>query len=225
MRLLLVALVLLSGCASVTERAEPYFDMKVVWQNDSGSDWMLRSSRSWVNDGKIRYQAAVGIEWDHNIDCPFLAVSYQSLNWAHIGCAKSWGGKPDKLVKPFFQVDLRHQVDSMSDWWLRTDHPDLRKTHPDLVRQNPNTDIVRYNAAYHDRGIKWTGQNPFYHLRLGLEWKMTGHESHKIFRFKCPVIATGRSLTQGFPYESENNGRQADLYWSHLECRVRMGGK
>jgi len=219
MRYLLIALVLLSGCASVTEKAEPYFDMKVVWQNDSGSDWMLRSARPWVDDGRFRYQAAVGLEWDHNIDCPFLAVSYQSLNWTQIGCAKSFGGKPKGLVKPFLQVDLRHQVDELSDWWIRTDHPDLRK---ERFQDSSSSDIMRYNAAYQN-GVKWTGQNPFYHLRLGLEWKLIGHKNHKIFRFKCPVIATGRSLTQGAPLESEKGA--PDLYWSHLECRVRMGGK
>ncbi len=224
MKILLIALALLvSGCTSTKAyfgQPTPYFDAKVVWQNDSGTDWMLRSARPWVDDGRIRYQAAVGVEWQHNVDCPFLAVSYQSLNWTHIGCAKSFGGKPDthdKLVRPYIQIDLRHQVDSLSSWWLRTDHPDL--TGKAYAADDP---IRRYNTAYQN-GIKWTGQNPFYHLRIGLEWRRFGHRNHKIFRAKCPTIATGRSLTQGAPLESEKGA--SDLYWSHLECQVRFGGK
>ena len=190
-------------------------DLKVAYQNDRGSDWMLRSDREWVRNGPTSLQAAVGVEWDNNIDCPFIAVAYQTLNWTHIGCAKSFGGKPKRgLVRPFLQVDLRHQVDSLSSWWLRTDHPDI--TGMDFPKDEP---IVQYNRAYQN-GTKWTGANPFYHLRIGLEWKRISE-----FRVKCPVIATGRSLTQGFPYESEHNGKQADLYWSHLECQVRIGGK
>lgn len=226
--LMLLILLVLSGCASITENAEPYWDTKVVWQNDSGSDWMLRSARPWVDDGRWRVQFGPGIEWDGGWDCPYLMTApFQSLNWVHIGCGKRWGGLPEKKMgKVFFSFDLRHQVDSMSDWWLRTDHPDIRKTNPDFVHANPHAPIVRYNAAYHDKGTKWTGANPFYHLRLGVEWKrIVEHNTHKLFRFRCPVIATGRSLTQGFPYESENNGRQADLYWSHLECNARFGGK
>ena len=183
---------------------------------------MLRSDREWVRNSQTTLQAAVGVEWQHNVDCPFIAASYQTLNWVHIGCAKSWGGKPERknsIVRPFIQLDLRHQVDSLSDWWLRTDHPDISGM--GFPEDQP---IVQYNNAYQN-GTKWTGANPFYHIRLGLEWKRMGHKNHKIFRAKCPTVATGRSLTQGFPYESENNGRQADLYWSHVECQVRIGGK
>jgi hypothetical protein len=215
----------LSGCASITENAEPYFDTKVVWQNDSGSDWMLRSARPWVNDGKWRIQFGVGLEWDKGWDCPYLqSASFQSLNWVHLGCGKRWGGNPDKLASLFVQLDLRHQIDSLSDWWVRTDHPDLRQTHPDLTENYPNEPIVRYNAAYHDRGVKWTGQNPFYHLRMGVAWKRTvRHNGNSLFRFRCPVAASGRSLTQGFPKESEDGA--PDLYWFHLECNARFGGK
>lgn len=223
----LIAVLLLSGCASVTEKAEPYFDTKVVWQNDSGTDWMLRSARPWVDDGRWRTQFGVGLEWDKGWDCPYVqAAPFQSLNWVHLGCGKGFGGKPgpEKLAAMFFQLDLRHQVDSMSDWWLSTDPEDLRKTQPDLVEQYPHAPIVQYNEAYHDRGVRWTGDNPFYHLRFGVEWKRTvQHNGRGLFRFRCPVLATGRSLTRGQPLKDETG--QPDLYWSHLECNARFGGK
>jgi len=214
--IIIIVLLSLAGCASMMQRAEPYFDVKMVWQNDSGTDWMLRSARPWVEDGRFRSQFGVGIEWDKGWDCPYLQVSpFQSLNWTHIGCGKRWGGSPetkDSIVSPYFQFDLRHQVDSLTNWWLRTDHPDLSDEGLPADSQ-----IVLYNNVYQN-GTKWTGQNPFYHFRFGLEWKRS-----KLFRVRCPSIATGRSLTQGSPLESENG--EADLYWSHVECNLRVGGK
>lgn len=61
---------------------------------------------------------------------------------------------------------------------------------------------------------RWQGHNPFMHLRGGFEW------AHKI---KCPVYATGKSIFQGAPFESESHA--PDLYWSHFECGKRWGGK
>lgn len=215
-------MLLLTGCASVMQKAEPYFDTKIAWQNDSGSDWMLRSARSWVDDGRWRTQFGVGLEWDGGWDCPYLQTApFQSLNWTHIGCGKRWGGNPDKLASMFVQLDLRHQVDSMSDWWLRTDPEDLRNESPQMPA---DSDIMRYNAAYHDKGIRWTGDNPFYHLRFGVAWKrMVKHNGNSLFRFRCPVAASGRSLTRGRPLKDEAG--QPDLYWFHLECNARFGGK
>lgn len=216
---IILVLAILSGCASTMEKAEPYFDVKVVWQNDRGSDWMLRSDRPWVRDSQWRTEMGVGIEWDKGWDCPYLQVAqFQSLNWTHIGCGKRWGGLPsEKKAKLFFALDLRHQVDDLTDWWLRTDHPDMT----DKVLED--TDIWRYSNAYNN-GTKWTGQNPFYHLRLGVEWRrIVKHNGRGLFRVRCPVLATGRSLTQGYPKESEDGA--PDLYWSQIECNARFGGK
>ena len=60
----------------------------------------------------------------------------------------------------------------------------------------------------------WQGHNPFWHFRFGMKWK------HKI---RCPVFATGRSLFQGNPFESEDMA--PDLYWFHIECSKSWGGK
>ncbi len=60
----------------------------------------------------------------------------------------------------------------------------------------------------------WQGHNPFNHFRIGLRLPR---------KWKCPVLASGRSAFQGAPFESEDNA--PDLYWSHLECGKRWGGK
>lgn len=61
-------------------------------------------------------------------------------------------------------------------------------------------------------GYRWMGNNPRIHLELGLEWE------HKI---DCPVLVTGTSLFVGAPLKS--NG--PEVYWVHLECGKRWGGK
>jgi hypothetical protein len=193
----LLLLFLLSGCAS-----SPFIDTKLVIQNNRGSDWMLRPQREWINDNNNpRLHVVVGLEWGHQIDCPYIASGTDKLRWVHIGCAKAWGKKEGL----FFEFALIHQVDSLSSWWLRTDRAPY---------DGPDEARALYSRGYYDNGDRWTGQNPFYHLRVGLRWK------HKV---KCPVIATGRSMFQGAPFESEDGA--PDLYWSQLECGKRWGGK
>lgn len=65
-----------------------------------------------------------------------------------------------------------------------------------------------------DERKSWMGHNPRIHFELGLEWE------HKI---SCPVFVTGTSIFQGAPFESESNA--PELYWAHLECGKRWGGK
>ena len=60
---------------------------------------------------------------------------------------------------------------------------------------------------------QWQGHNPFAHLRIG--YRFNG--------FRCPVIATGKSLFQGAPFESEEGA--PDLYWTNVECGARFWGK
>ena len=173
--------VLMMGCASVGQPAV-YLDTKIVWQNDEGSDWMVRPEREWIDEtNNPRFHAHLGLAWQHNVDCPYIATGTDALKWLHIGCSKGWGSKENR---PFFEYAVIHQVDSQSDWYLSTDRKD------------------------------WQGHNPFNHFRLGWRWK------HKI---RCPVIATGRSMFQGAPFESEDDA--PDLYWSHLECTKRWGGQ
>lgn len=59
---------------------------------------------------------------------------------------------------------------------------------------------------------QWQGHNPFIHLRIGV----------KHYGFRCPVIATGKSAFQGAPFEREDGA--PDLYWTNLECGVRVFG-
>jgi hypothetical protein len=60
---------------------------------------------------------------------------------------------------------------------------------------------------------QWQGHNPFVHLRAGVEGG----------GMRCPVVATGKSLFQGAPFEREEG--EPDLYWVNLECGVRFWGK
>lgn len=59
---------------------------------------------------------------------------------------------------------------------------------------------------------QWQGHNPFVHLRLGVKYR----------GFRCPVIASGKSLFQGAPFEREDHA--PDLYWTNIECGVRIWG-
>ena len=200
--LVLAGIAMLAGCAA-TGKPAAFLDAKVVWRNDRGSDWMLRPDREWINErNNPRLQGALGLEWPHQIDCPFIATGTDALKWVHLGCAWRFGKrKPGRLFGFCGDVALIHQVDELSSWWLRTDKQHVKP--PSVIAQQ-----------YRDTpGAKWTGQNPFYHLRAGLCW------DHKI---RCPMIATGRSMFQGAPFESEDNA--PDLYWSALECGKRWGG-
>lgn len=59
---------------------------------------------------------------------------------------------------------------------------------------------------------QWQGHNPFLHLRLGIE----------LAGFNC-AIASGKSVFQGAPFESEDNN--PDIYWTNFECGVQVWGK
>jgi hypothetical protein len=184
--LLITALLTLSACAS-----EPYLDAKIVWQHNSGSDWMLRPNREWINDrNNPRMHIALGLAWKNDLDCPYIATGTDVLKWRHVGCSKLFGTKPNKNHRWFIETALVYQIDSQTDWWLRTDRTD------------------------------WQGVNPFFHLRGGVIWENEGPAS-----FKCPMIATGRSVTQGFPLHSESKEGETDLYWTNIECGGRMNFK
>lgn len=60
---------------------------------------------------------------------------------------------------------------------------------------------------------QWQGHNPFMHLRAG-------YAINPAFRVQ---IATGKSLFQGAPFESEDGN--PDLYWTNIEFAYRIGGK
>lgn len=61
---------------------------------------------------------------------------------------------------------------------------------------------------------QWQGHNPFLHVRAGFSWKDD--------KYRCPGIATGKSLFQGAPFEQEEG--EPDLYWTTVTCAVRFGG-
>ncbi len=60
---------------------------------------------------------------------------------------------------------------------------------------------------------QWQGENPFIHLRVG--YKRNG--------IRCPVVATGKSLVSGAPFSNEDTS--PDIYWTNVECGVRMWGR
>ena len=62
---------------------------------------------------------------------------------------------------------------------------------------------------------QWQGHNPFFHLRFGAQWRGG--------KVKCPTIASGKSLFQGAPFESEDGN--PDLSWVNVECSTRFWGK
>lgn len=175
-----LVLFFLVGCAS-----SPYLDTKLVYQHNAGTDWMLQPEREWINTtNNPRIHIALGLEWEHQLDCPYIASGTDVLGWVHLGCAKTFGTyKPTRRFDFFGRIDVIHQVDRWSSGWLSTNRKD------------------------------WQGHNPFIHFRIGLLWK------HNV---RCPVYATGKSIFQGFPFESENNN--PDLYWSLFECGRRWGG-
>lgn len=59
---------------------------------------------------------------------------------------------------------------------------------------------------------QWQSHNPYIHLRGGVEGGG--------FYFG---LATGRSIFQGAPFESEENN--PDIYWTNIELGVRFWGK
>lgn len=181
--LLLLVILPLTGCAYMGKPA-PYLDTKIVWQNDDGSDWMLRPEREWIDEtNNPRFHVHLGLEWAHNIDCPYIATGTDALEWLHFGCAKTWEWWMTEDTALFFQFAVIHSSDKYS-------HPIL------------STDQKR-----------WQGHNPFGHWRLGIKRK-----SGWFFN-----VATGRSIFQGAPFESEDNN--PDLYWFHAELGYRLGGK
>ncbi len=60
---------------------------------------------------------------------------------------------------------------------------------------------------------QWQGHNPFIHLRVGYNINPAFH---------CGVVS-GKSLFQGAPFEREEHA--PDLYWTNVECGVRLWGK
>ena len=81
---------------------------------------------------------------------------------------------------------------------------------PAIVHQVDN----RTSAFLRTDQKQWQGHNPFMHLRGGIRWKNG---------MRCPVIATGKSVFQGAPFEKEEHA--PDLYWTNFECGIRLGGK
>ncbi len=154
---------------------------------------------------------------------------------------------------PFVEVGVGYQIDRWSDWVLQPERAWVNdeplytfsaglewKDHVDC----PSIDIV--SGAYEQAFLscskrfggkffsnvqlkhqinsrtsdflqtdqkQWQGHNPFLHLRIGYDWGGV----------KCPQIATGKSLFQGAPFESETGN--PDLYWTNLECSVRFFGQ
>jgi len=78
---------------------------------------------------------------------------------------------------------------------------------PELLHQvDAQTDkFLRTNQK------QWQGHNPFVHLRAGVQYKV----------LRCQV-ATGKSVFQGAPFEGEDG--EPDLYWTNIECGVRLVG-
>ena len=72
----------------------------------------------------------LGVEWDKQVQC-YADYSYGPFNQTLLGCSKRFG------KKWYIEPALVHQVDSLTDEFLRTDQ-----------RQ-------------------WQGHNPFVHLRAG----------------------------------------------------------
>ncbi len=171
--LILVALVLLSGCAS-----SPFIEGRLAGQINSWSDWVLQPEREWVSDEPVALHLIMGLEWDHGIDCPYLDTMMSGpWNQAFIGCSKTFG------KKWYAQTQLMYQLDSRTSEFLRTDQK------------------------------QWQAHNPFFHLRFG----------YQKGKWKCPTLATGKSIGQGAPYESEEGN--PDISWVNIECSVRWGGK
>ena len=178
----IIILLLLAGCAS-----DPYVDMKVVWQHNGGSDWMLQPERDWIqakNDYRVHVNA--GFERNGKTDCPYVeAVVYGPYRQAFVGCSHRFGIGKHLYVEP----SLVHQVDSMTSDFLRTD-----------ISRQP---------------YEWQGHNPFVHLRIGLKFNS----------FRCPVYATGMSLHAiGEGKVLHNDTHVPDLYWTDVECGVRLWG-
>ena len=62
---------------------------------------------------------------------------------------------------------------------------------------------------------RWAGHNPFIHLRVGYRYGW----------FRCPVFATGFSVEPFAKGKHLFNKPGHDLYWTNVECGVRIGGK
>lgn len=79
---------------------------------------------------------------------------------------------------------------------------------PELLHQvdSQTSTFLRTNQK------QWQGHNPFIHLRAGVKYKA----------LKCQV-ATGKSVFQGAPFEGEDG--EPDLYWTNIECGVRLIGR
>ena len=97
----LFLLIFLVGCASGPPK--PYAEVKLVWQIDKWSDWMLQPERTdWMGTNP-RIHGEVGLEFDHNIGCAFVTgtaikqgapfKNAPELHWANVECGMRWGGK------------------------------------------------------------------------------------------------------------------------------------
>ncbi len=124
MKMKLVALIgmlfLLIGCAT----SEPYLELRVAYQIDPWSDWVLQPERDWTPDSESRMNLQAGLEWDNNVSCYVDSMIAGPWDQMFIGCSRSFG------KKWFIETALVHQVDSRTQEFLRTDQKQWQGHNP-----------------------------------------------------------------------------------------------
>lgn len=131
--LLLLSFLILSACGST-----PYIGYKFVVQHNRGSDWVLQPEREWASeDIDHRFHVMAGLEWKNGYECGF-EHTLRGYQWNALQCSKRFGAS--KGTGFYFKPSIVHQIDSHTDWFLRTDEK------------------------------RWQGENPFIHLRVGYRY-------------------------------------------------------
>ena len=80
---------MLAGCAST-----PYADLRINYQHDGGSDWVLQPEREWIDDRLFGMAVQLGTEWDNQFQC-YLDTTIKGgpFDQVLVGCSKRFGKK------------------------------------------------------------------------------------------------------------------------------------
>jgi hypothetical protein len=117
-----IILLLLSGCAST-----PYVEMRMAYQIDPWSDWVLQPERKWTPaESEVRIHLQAGLEFDKNVDCYVDSMIVGPWSQAFVGCSKRFGS--GFFVTP----KLMYQVDDLTSDFLNTDQKQWQGPNPFL---------------------------------------------------------------------------------------------
>ena len=94
----LLALLVLSGCANV----RPYAELGLAYQIDRNTDYWLQKERSWQCDNGLQGQLELGVRINEVVlGNDHIRIGYHHESW--VNCGKPFGNKKPEV----YQDDIR----------------------------------------------------------------------------------------------------------------------